>query len=53
MAMRKYQSVEKTEVLPPKEQQAISSGLHAIGKTSARDLSEEERRRALDAAKRV
>ena len=53
MAMRKYQSVEKTEVLAPSAQKAISTGLHSIGKTSARDLSEEERRKVLDAAKRV
>jgi hypothetical protein len=52
MGFRKYQSVEKTEVLPPQEQKSISNGLHAIGKTSARDLSEEERRKALD-TKRV
>jgi hypothetical protein len=53
MALRKFQSVEKTEVLAPQEQKAISSGLHAIGKTSARNLSEEERRKMFDAAKRV
>lgn len=46
--MRKYQSVEKAEVLPPREQQQISANLHSIGKTSAKDLSEEERRKALD-----
>lgn len=48
VSLRKYQSVEKTEVLPPQEQQKISSGLHAIGKTSAANLDEEERRKALD-----
>jgi hypothetical protein len=53
MAFRKYQSVEKTEVLPPKEQQKISSGLHAIGKTSAKNLDEEERRRVLDSQRVV
>lgn len=47
MAMRKYQSVEKTEVLPPQEQQKISSDLHAIGKTSAKELTEEERQKLL------
>lgn len=50
--MRKYQSVEKADVLPPKEQQAISNSLAKLGKSSARDLSDEERRTALD-AKRV
>lgn len=49
MALRKYQSVEKTEVLPPREQQAIQQNLHKMGKTSARDLDEEERRKAFDA----
>jgi hypothetical protein len=49
MGFRKFQSVEKTEVLPPSEQQKISENLHKIGKTSAKDLSEEERRKALDA----
>jgi hypothetical protein len=48
MAMRKYQSVEKTEVLPPKEQQKIASNLHKLGKTSAKDLDEEDRRKAFD-----
>jgi glutathione synthase/RimK-type ligase-like ATP-grasp enzyme len=52
MAFRKYQSVEKAEVLPPKEQHKISSNLHKLGKTSAQDLSDEEREAALD-AKRV
>jgi hypothetical protein len=49
--MLKYTTSEKAEVLPPKEQQAISDGLHSIGKTSAVNLTEEERK-ALD-AKRV
>lgn len=48
MGLRKYQSVEKTEVLPPSEQQKISQNLHSLGKTSAKNLSEEERRKALD-----
>lgn len=52
MALTKYQHVEKAEVLPPKEQAQISRNLHAIGKTSAKNLSEEERKHALD-AKRV
>lgn len=53
MALRKYQSVEKAQVLPPSEQKAISSNLHSIGKTSAAKLSEDERRKALDTSKRV
>jgi hypothetical protein len=53
MGLRKYQSVEKAQVLPPSEQKAISSNLHRIGKTSAAKLSEEERRKVLDSDKRV
>jgi hypothetical protein len=52
MGLRKYQSVEKAQVLPPSEQKAISSN-HRIGKTSAAKLSEEERRKVLDSDKRV
>jgi hypothetical protein len=47
MGMRKYQSVEKTTVLPPKDQKAISANLHAMGKTSAQNLSDEERKKLL------
>lgn len=47
MALTKYQSVEKTEVLPPVEQKQISDNLHSIGKTSAKNLSEEERKKLL------
>lgn len=47
MGMRKYQSVERAEVLPPKEQQKISENLHSVGKTSAKNLSEEERKKLL------
>lgn len=46
--MRKYQSVEKVTVLPPSEQKQISENLHKVGKTSAVDLTEEERRKTLD-----
>lgn len=52
MAMRKFQSVEKTVVLSPEEQAQISANLHTIGKTSAQNLSEEERK-ALDAQRRL
>lgn len=52
MAMRKYQSVEKTQVLPPAEQERISTNVHKLGKTSASELTDEERRKALD-TKRV
>jgi hypothetical protein len=43
MAMRKYQSVEKTQVLSPEEQTKVSENLHKLGKTSARGLTDEER----------
>jgi CheY binding len=46
--MRKYQSVEKAEVLPEKDQDKISENLHTLGKTSARELSDEERKFVLD-----
>lgn len=52
MGFTKYQKAESAQVLPPEEQKAISDNLHSLGKTSARDLSEEERKIALD-AKRV
>ena len=47
MSMRKYQSVEKTEILPRSEQDRVSSELHKLGKTSARDLTDEERAKVL------
>lgn len=53
MAFRKFQSVEKSEILPQGQQEKISSELHKLGKTSVRDLTDEERRKALDATKRV
>lgn len=43
MGMRKYQSAEKAQVLSPQEQTKVSENLHKLGKTSARDLSDEER----------
>jgi hypothetical protein len=46
--MRKYTTVESVKVLPQQEQERISAELHKLGKTSARDLTEEERKQALD-----
>lgn len=40
MGMRRYQSVEKTEVVPPKE---VEVKLAKVGKTSASALTENER----------
>jgi hypothetical protein len=42
--MIKYQSVEKTEVLSEKEQRAVRDKLMAMGKTSAHNLTDEERK---------
>jgi hypothetical protein len=42
--MIKYQSVEKTEVLTEDEQQKVRDQLRLMGKTSARHLSDEERK---------
>ncbi len=53
MSLRKYQSVEKTEVLSPSEQAKVSANLHKLGKTSAVDLTDEERRKALDTTRVV
>lgn len=52
MSLRKYQSVEKATVVSPQESSQISENLHKLGKTSARDLTDEERAKALD-TKRV
>jgi hypothetical protein len=48
MGFTKIQSVEKAEVLTPEEHQRIESKLHRLGKHSAKDLSEDERKRLLD-----
>lgn len=46
--MRKYQSVERVEILPPKKQEEIAAGLKSLGKTSAVQLTDAERRNILD-----
>lgn len=48
MSLRKYQKVESTQVASPKEHAQIESNLHRLGKTSAVDLTEEERKSSLD-----
>lgn len=53
MSFRKYQSVEKVKVLSPEENAKVALELHKLGKTSARQLTDEERvialkREALD-----
>lgn len=47
MAFTKYQKVEDTKVVSPEGHRQIQKGLHDLGKTSARELTDEERR-ALD-----
>jgi hypothetical protein len=46
--MRKYTSSEKAQVVKPADAQRIGANLNNIGKTSARDLTDEERKQALD-----
>lgn len=45
MGLRKYADAEKTEVLPAEDQERIERDLHRVGKTSAKDLTEDERNR--------
>jgi hypothetical protein len=46
--MRKYTAAEKAQVLTPAQNERIGANLNSIGKTSARDLTAEERQAALD-----
>lgn len=48
MAFRKYQSVEKVEVETQDESERIREGVTRLGKTSAADLTESEKREVLD-----
>jgi hypothetical protein len=48
MGLRKYQKVEDAKPLPREEQEKIAANLHKVGKTSARDLTDTERKSALD-----
>lgn len=43
MGFRKFQSVEHTEVLSKAEHKRVESHLHKLSKTSATELTEEER----------
>jgi hypothetical protein len=49
MAFRKYQKVERTDVVSPEGHDAIANSLHRIGKTSAASLNEDERKQVTDA----
>lgn len=44
MSFRKTQSVEKVEVVSPKGHDEIKSELNKLGKTSATQLTDEERK---------
>lgn len=50
MGMTKYQSVEHAEVLPEEEQARINEGLRRLGKASAKDLTEDERKALLSSS---
>lgn len=55
MGFTKFMSVEASEVVTPEGHEAISDELNKLGKTSARDLSPEEREsvnRGLEQARR-
>lgn len=43
MAFRKYQRVEKEQVLSPDQHKQVEDQLHELGKTSATELDAEER----------
>jgi hypothetical protein len=49
MAFRKYQKVEKTDVVSPEGHDRIADALEKIGKTSAADLNEDERKQVSEA----
>jgi len=44
MGMTKYADVERAEILSEDEQTRINKGLRQLGKTSAKDLTEDERK---------
>lgn len=44
MAFSKYTKAESSQVLSPEQHKAVESELHGIGKTSAQELDEEQRK---------
>lgn len=48
MGITKYTATEKAEVLSPEKHRTVEAELHRIGKTSARDLTDEERQKFTD-----
>lgn len=49
MAFKKYQKVERSDVLSPQEHKTVEANLHKVGKTSMQNLDEEERKQVTDA----
>ncbi len=49
MAFKKYQSVEKTEVVSPEGHERISSALEKTGSHSMADLNDAQREQVTDA----
>lgn len=52
MALRKYQSVEKSNVVSPEGHKAIQGELRKAGKTSVQDMTEDEKKRLASVDKR-
>ncbi len=50
--MRKYTASENVEVLSPAQHQAVGDSLQKMGKQSAAELSEEERKALSEASRR-
>jgi hypothetical protein len=50
MGLRKYQKVEKAEVVSKDGHRAIDDDLRRLGKTSAKDLTPEQRKSLTDKA---
>jgi myosin-crossreactive antigen len=48
MAFRKYQKVEKVEVKSQDDSERIREGVARLGKTSAIELTPDEKRKVLD-----
>lgn len=47
MAFTKYNRVEASELATPEDHKKIQAGLKKVGKTSLKDLTEEEREEVL------
>lgn len=47
--MKKYQKVERADILSPQEHDTVEQELRKVGKTSMRNLDEDERKQVTDA----